>query len=228
MCWGEIVLFHVICHWMLTLQPFSHQHTSYKSPWPVFFRAFKETACAQRFPLQTERNGEILGSSLGCRWKSSVHWLAADKCRLQESTWVPVNLLLLIFNNLIHHSMESCVTLQNLQYIETYTNAFRMHIGEMYSGTKCEFQCRDIVAASRSPGLPNTVIWVKVLTGEKGLWEVHSHINHFSCLQSSLCSLQIEFQSLLCVTLSLKVDLQLSVSRYWQRATRQGTFGTSH
>lgn len=35
--------------------------------------------------------------------------------------------------------MESCVTLQDLQYIETYTNAFRMHMEKCTVGPNVNF-----------------------------------------------------------------------------------------
>lgn len=66
-----------------------------------------------------------------------------------------------------------------------------------------------------SPELPfevwvGAIIWVKVLTAKRRLWEARSHMNHFSCLSSSLHSLLIEFQRRLCLWLTLKVKLCLT------------------
>ena len=62
-------------------------------------------------------------------------------------------------------------------------------------------------------GGAGAVIWVKVLTGAKGLREAHSPMNHSLRLSSSLRTPMIEFQSLSCLLLPLKVEPQLSTTQ---------------
>lgn len=64
------------------------------------------------------------------------------------------------------------------------------------------------------------LIWVKVQTAEKGLGEARLHMNHFSCLPSSLRSPLMEPQSLSCFLLTLKVNTQITL---WKQPGTQFT-----